>query len=283
MSGKPMLDLDLSREGAPPRDAATLLVVRGGDPGLEVFCVERHAKSAFLGGAIVFPGGKVDAEDASEAWEAAIEPKEVEHRAQRIAACREAIEEAAILPVTGGALDHATLLELRARLARGEASLASVLAERGLRLDLGALVPFARWVTPIAEARRYDTRFYLTELPRGQEGAHDQRETTSSFWARPADVIARFERGEVQLAPPTHRSLEILATAGTVARAKEAAATACLDPICPKVVMQDGVLALVLPGDPEHDVREARAPGKSRYVLRGDRFVPEDAPATGAP
>jgi 8-oxo-dGTP pyrophosphatase MutT (NUDIX family) len=277
-----MLDLDPKRTGVKPREAATLLVVRETGAGLEVFCVERHPKSGFLGGAIVFPGGKVDPADASDAWPVVPSSPDLPDRAQRIAACREALEEAAILPVHGGTLSHAELLDVRARVAKGELALVPYLAGRGLALDLAALVPFARWVTPIAEARRYDTLFYLTVLPAGQEGAHDQRETTSSFWARPADVLARFTEGQVQLAPPTHRTLEIFSTAKTADDARALAARSCLDPICPSLVTHEGTMALVLPGDPEHEIREARVPGASRYVLRGDRFVPEEAPRARA-
>lgn len=277
-----MLDIDVNRPGVPPRDAATLVVLRdveGADRRVEVFCVERHPKSGFLGGAIVFPGGKVDPDDASPEWDAAIEGAASEDRPQRIAGCREAVEEAAILPLHGGSLSHAELLDLRARAASKERSIRDFLRSRGLRLDLEALHPFARWITPAAETRRFDTRFYLTVLPPGQEGAHDDRETTSSFWASPADVLARFDDGRVQLLPPTHRTLELLAGIGSSAEAIALASRMCLDPICPIVVPQEQTMALVLPGDPAHDVREIRVPGRSRFVLRGDRWLPENAPA----
>jgi hypothetical protein len=91
-------------------------------------------------------------------------------------------------------------------------------------------------------------------------------------------VVHRFVGGELQLAPPTHRTLEILATAADTQTALAAARTACLEPICPRLVTQGHTVALVLPGDPEHDVRTSRSPGKSRYVMRGARFLPEDAP-----
>src|SRR5690349_12997588 len=103
-----MLDLDPKRTGVAPRPAATLVVVRDAAAGVEVFCVERHPKSGFLGGAIVFPGGKVDPADASEAWAQVSDGGEGEDRAHRVAACREALEEAAILPVRGGPVDHGT-------------------------------------------------------------------------------------------------------------------------------------------------------------------------------
>jgi 8-oxo-dGTP pyrophosphatase MutT (NUDIX family) len=285
MSG--VLDLDPARPAVAPRDAATLVVVRDARAGgLEVFCVERQ-KVGFLGGAVVFPGGKLDPDDLDPAWAAhanvarvpgvswAVD--EATRRGLAVAACREALEEAAILPVVDGELSHAELLAWRKRL--GEATLRELLASRGLALDLAALHPFARWVTPVAESRRYDTRFFLFVASGSLEGAHDDHETTASFWALPGQVLGRFLAGQLQLAPPTHRTLEILAAARDTNDALAGAHRACLEPVCPRLVTQRDTVALVLPGDPEHEVREARSPGKSRYVLREGRFVPEDAPA----
>ena len=278
-----MLDLDPKREGVTPKDAATLVVVRdaaGG--GVEVFCVERQ-KVGFLGGAVVFPGGKLDPSDGDPAWAARSNAPRAPwtddaSRALAIAACREAIEEAAILPLQGRTLAHADLLAWRARLAKKETSLLALLEGSGRSLDLAALLPFARWVTPAAESRRYDTRFYLFVASAVTTGAHDEHETTASFWAAPREVLRRFVAGELQLAPPTHRTLEILDGAGSASSAVAVAARANLEPVCPRLVTSGPSVALVLPGDPEHDIRESRSPGKSRYVLHGDRFLPEDAP-----
>ncbi len=278
-----MLDLDPKREGVTPRDAATLVVVRDRPSGgVEVFCVERQ-KVGFLGGAGVFPGGKLDPSDGEAGWAACsgapLAPwTDDASRALAIAACREAIEEAAILPVAGEPLPHAELLAWRARLAKKETTLLALLSAASRSLDLAALVPLARWVTPVAESRRYDTRFYLFVAGTATTGAHDDHETTASFWATPREVLRRFEAAELQLAPPTHRTLEILARADSASDAVGLAKRANLEPVCPRLVTSAGTVALVLPGDPEHDVREARSPGKSRYVLRGDRFLPEDAP-----
>jgi 8-oxo-dGTP pyrophosphatase MutT (NUDIX family) len=287
-----MLDLDPNRDGVKPRDASTLVVVRDvrGGGGIEVFCVERQ-KVGFLGGAVVFPGGKLDATDMGAGWAGAatapraprtpIADDEATLRALAVAACREALEEAAILPLVGSQLSHEELLAWRKRAAGGE-SLLSLLTARGARLDLAALHPMARWVTPVAESRRFDTRFFLYVAEAALTGAHDDHETTASFWATPADVLGRFVAGSLQLAPPTHRTLEILATTPDVRAAVTHADSACLDPVCPRLVAhrdsRGETLGLALPGDPEHQVRELRSPGRSRYVLRGDRFLPEDPP-----
>jgi 8-oxo-dGTP pyrophosphatase MutT (NUDIX family) len=290
-----MLDFDPSRPAAPPKDASTLVVVRDGASGLEVFCVERQ-KVGFLGGAVVFPGGKLDPADLDPAWASLSTPPRAPAgsteadvatwRGLGVAACREALEEAAILPLAGTALDHATLRSWQARVAKkrggppAETTLAALLTEAKARLDLAALHPLSRWVTPVAESRRYDTRFFLYVADAALTGAHDDHETTASFWATPAEVMRRFVAGELQLAPPTHRTLEQLAAAGTAAGAIAVTASACLDPICPQLVKhidaRGETVALALPGDPGHEVRQARSPGKSRYVLRGDRFLPED-------
>lgn len=288
-----MLDLDPTREGAKPRDAATLVVVRDvrDGAGIEVFCVERQ-KVGFLGGAVVFPGGKLDAADVDPGWTGASTPPrgprapiaddEATLHGLAVAACREALEEAAILPIVGTQLAHDELLAWRARAAAGE-SLLSLLTARGAKLDLAALHPMARWVTPAAESRRFDTRFFLYVAEAALTGAHDDHETTASFWAAPAEVLRRFVAGSLQLAPPTHRTLEILATAADARAAVALAEGACLDPVCPRLVThhdaRGDTIGLALPGDPEHEVRESRSPGHSRYVLRGDRFLPEDPPA----
>jgi 8-oxo-dGTP pyrophosphatase MutT (NUDIX family) len=289
-----VLDLELDREGVPPKDAATVLVLRETRDAddVEVFCVERNIKSRFLGGALVFPGGKLDDADRDEAWSALVTPppllrgdfagNDATLRALCIAACRETLEEAALLGVHGGAVTDAEVVALRTELASRPGVLAAWLADRGLKLDLGALHPFSHWVTPAAESRRYDTRFFLAQAPAGQSGAHDEHETTSSFWATPRAVLDRFEQGTLQLAPPTHRSLQVLGEVRSLADAFALAAAACLDPICPRLVQQGAgdsqTLALVLPGDPEHSVTESRVPGTSRYVLRGDRWRSEAAP-----
>jgi 8-oxo-dGTP pyrophosphatase MutT (NUDIX family) len=287
-----MLDLDLNRQGPTPRDSSTLVVARDAPAGgIEVFCVERQ-KGGFLGGAVVFPGGKLEAADLDPDWErwstaprgstTAIAADGAALRGLAIAACREALEEAAILPVVGPAPSHAELLDWRAQAGLGTTTLRALLAARGMRLDLGALHPFARWVTPVAESRRFDTRFFLFVPDSVVTGAHDDQETTASFWATPADVLARYEARALFLAPPTHRTMQVLATARDAAEALAIADRSCLATICPRVVVQreptGDTMAIVLPGDPEHDVREARVPGPSRYVLRDGRFQAEDAP-----
>ncbi len=293
-----MLDLSFDRNGVAPKDAATLLLLKDTADGPAVFCVERNKKSRFMGGALVFPGGKLDAADSDEAWRELCEEKDEEApragfaadaahlRALRIAACRETLEEAAILPVNDGALTDDAVLALRTKVAGG-AELRTELRALGIKLHLARVVPFSRWVTPSAEARRYDARFFVCKAPAGQSGAHDDHETMASFWATPKELLARFSRREVELAPPTHRTLELLAGFESADAIIAWCATANLAPVCPALKpvkdARGDTLALVLPGDREHETKDARTPGKSRYVLRDGQWLPEDAPSTPEP
>lgn len=296
-----VLDWRTDGEAVTPTDAATLVLIRAGaGGGIEVFCVERNKQSRFMGGAVVFPGGKLDSSDGLDAWiplaaaprrparqqpsrgTAPFAHSEAHFRSLLIACARETLEEAAILLVCDGTVEQEALFTLRKELETAPDALRAFLSERRLRLDLTAIYPLARWVTPEAESRRFDARFFVAVAPEGQTGAHDERETMSSFWASPAEVLRRFEAGEVQLMPPTHRTIALLADCTSTAAVLTMAESSNLDPICPRLVpqkeAQGETIALVLPGDPEHEVRDARVPGKSRYVLRDGRWRPEDPP-----
>jgi 8-oxo-dGTP pyrophosphatase MutT (NUDIX family) len=220
-----VLHLDPHHPPSDPKDAATVVVMRDRSPaGIDIFFVRRHAKSPFLGGAVVFPGGKLDADDASDlALERCVgtpqraEPmaRDPQHgRALGVCACRELLEEAAL------ALTHPPVTDAECEQMRGEIDsgqkIASILGSRDLVFELSALHGFARWITPAAESRRYDARFFLARAPTAQTGKHDARETTSSVWATPEKMLAASDAGEVFLAPPTIRCLELLAPANSV-------------------------------------------------------------------
>lgn len=271
-----------------PKDAATIVLVRDGARGrersgsgqIEVFCVERSKQSKFMGGALVFPGGKVDAGDSDPEWAALVSGTFDKFA---VAAERETLEEACMLHVMGVehvmGIEHETLIELRSNLAKDAGALRAFLRSRSLKLDLSALHMLSRWVTPTAETRRFDARFYVAVAPAGQPGAHDEHETTRSFWATPAEVLERWRSGDVQLAPPTHATISGLARCESAAEVLAWASAASKEPICPKLVPAGDTMALVLPGDPEHEVRSPRLDVEwSRYVLRGEKWQPENAP-----
>ena len=276
------LDFDQHRAPTHPRPAATLVLLRDAREGLEVVVMQRSLQSSFMGGAIVFPGGRIEPHDARAEWPdgtftAGDGPWwDDEGFAARIAGCREALEEVSIVPVAGEPLRREEAESLRLAAAKPEPALRAALVTLGRRLDLSSLVPLSRWVTPEAENKRFDARFFVARAPAGQEGEMDRREAIRTFWARPASLLEDWEKGAVALFPPTHRTLEQLATHPTVEAALAAARLAPLDVICPRFVLDGGVATLALPGDPLHTVRERLSPGGSRYVLRGERWISTD-------
>ena len=194
-----------------------------------------------------------------------------------VAACRETLEEAAIL-IASGPVTNDDALALRERAKTDPSAIRTFLSERKLAYDVGALVPLSRWITPKVESRRFDARFYVARAPEGQTGAHDMTETMASFWDTPSKILSRFDASEIQLAPPTHRILQVLAECNDVDAAFARARASSLDPICPELVQQGDTMALVLPGDPQHSVKSQIIAGPSRYVLRNEHWRAEAAP-----
>jgi hypothetical protein len=169
----------------------------------------------------------------------------------------------------------------------GEAAFAAGAArelseEAGLTVDPASLVPFAHWITPSAEGKRFDARFFVAAAPEGQVARHDTVETVDILWARPAEVLARYERGELKLPPPTICNLEDLEPHATVEDALEWARRRPFTAILPKLVPQGDTLAIVLPWDAEYaalpgegipiDPAHPLARGRSRFVLAEGRW-----------
>jgi 8-oxo-dGTP pyrophosphatase MutT (NUDIX family) len=175
---------------------------RGGVP--ELLMVERAAAMAFAGGALVFPGGRVDPGDVALAE---LHGGDADENAHRIAAIRETLEEAG---VAVGLAPTGRMLAMRERLYAGE-PMAELLKEAGAALALDALVPFARWLPTGLKHRIFDTRFYLARAPDNAEPLVDGNENVRVFWASARAVLAMAERGEAHLIFPTRRNLERLA------------------------------------------------------------------------
>ena len=162
-------------EPAPARLAATVLMVRDGASGLEVFMVKRHRQIEFASGALVFPGGAVDPGDRDIAA-AGFDDRE---RAMRVAAIRETFEESGVLLArVGGAAGwlEGERAETFARQYQGRAFAEAVAAE-SLELGLKSLILFAHWITPRALPKRFDTHFYIVAAPAGQIARHDGSES----------------------------------------------------------------------------------------------------------
>lgn len=271
-----MLDLDSNRPVVAPRPAATIILLRepsSSGEEVEVCVMQRSVQSSFMGGAVVFPGGRVEAHDSGDAWTGTFTTGsgawwDAEGTAARIAACREALEEVGVAPVLG--LDAAGIAEVRK--AQGT-TLRDELRARGARLDLASLVPLSRWVTPEAEQRRFDARFFLAKAPEGLEPVSDDHEAVRVYWASPSALLADYLRGGISLFPPTHRTLELLVGARSVSAALQTPTRATLEVICPRFVVEEGTPVLALPGDPAHEVKSPRIAGGSRYVLHEGRWI----------
>ncbi|HEY2267296.1 MAG TPA: hypothetical protein VGI96_32055, partial [Streptosporangiaceae bacterium] len=218
-----------------PRDAATVILLRpaeagegelGGGAGVEAFLLRRTAELEFAPGACVFPGGSVDARDGDSGtgW-AGPSPEEFgvlldvpadRARALVCAAIRETFEESGVLLAGSGPGDVVDVSgpdweqERLALLDRRE-SLSSLLERRGLGLRADLLRPWAHWITPELEPKRYDTRFFVAALPPGQHTRHVGGEADATMWITPAEAVAKFERDELPMMPPTIATLRELA------------------------------------------------------------------------
>ncbi|MFZ5480563.1 MAG: NUDIX hydrolase [Myxococcota bacterium] len=211
-----------------PRPAATVILLRDGSAGPEVWLMERNRAVGFMASAWVFPGGRVDAADAGEG------PPHDPPRSFWTAAARELREEA------------------------------------GVDVPIAAMRPWAHWITPEVEPRRYDTWFFAARLPEGAEPVADGSEAVAGRWIRPEDGIRQAYAGELPVAPPTLRCLMELLAYESVAAVL--AAERVTPPICPRFATgADGELYVLLPGDPEHPSPDRVEP-PHRYVFGAGRW-----------
>ena len=196
MDGRPARGEELNAGRATePRQAATVIVLRGGSERLEVLLVQRNPAARFMGGAWVFPGGAVDAGE--------------DHRAAGIREVRE---------------------------------------EAGLEVD--ALIPFSRWITPPQVRIRFDTVFFLAPAPAGAEPRPDGSETVDLRWLSPGSALSSYRRDEIALVFPTIKTLEALEGFGSADELLAWADGREVAPIEPQVVLEGEVARVVLPGEP---------------------------------
>ena len=259
-----------------PRDAATVMLLRpppdgtaetgrAAGPGLQVYMLRRRSSMAFAAGAYVFPGGSVDAsDDTSIAWTGpdAAEwgrllgaPAELA-RTLVCAAVRETFEECGVLlagPDAGTVLAAAEdegWEEDRRQLQAGSLSLAQLLHRRGLVLRSDLLRPWARWITPVTEERRYDTRFFAAALPAGQIARDVSGEADETAWLEPGAALEAAGRREIALFPPTAVTLGELRACRTVPAAL--AARRRMTALIPEVMVAEGAAWLTVPDEVEY-------------------------------
>jgi 8-oxo-dGTP pyrophosphatase MutT (NUDIX family) len=224
--------------------ASTVVVMRevaSGPP--ELLMVERARAMAFAGGALVFPGGRIDAGDHVLAE---LMDGDADENSARIGGIRETLEEAGI--AVGLDVDPAAIPELRRALYAGE-PMGAAFEAAGATLRPEALVPFARWLPRMVNHKVFDTRFYLARAPEGAEPVVDGNENVRAFWMSARDVLAECDAGRASIIFPTRRNLERLALYGSWADAVADANAHPVRILTPWIEERDGERHLCIPDD----------------------------------
>ena len=227
------------------RPAATILLLRDGPDGLEVFMVVRHHAIDFASGALVFPGGRV--EDSDHAFAAAIGAEDIAATAFRLAAIRETFEECGVLlarPRGSDALIGADELRLvedehRAKLNAGAIGFDAILSAHALHPATDQLVHYAHWITPAHQPKRYDTQFFLAEAPAEHIAVHDGHESVDSIWITPQAALDGTGAGRFKLVFATQMNLIKLARHATVAEAMANARASTVVTVQPRATKLD--------------------------------------------
>lgn len=229
---------------AAARPAATVIVLRAGDP-FELLMVRRNDTVAFMAGSYVFPGGRVDESDRPRAGEP-LRP----------------VTFPDLTPEDDEAFRRAAVRELR--------------EEANVAITVDDLHPFAHWVTPEIETRRYDTRFFIARMPDGQTAKHDESETTALEWLSPREAIARFDRKDLLLPPPTWTSIRQLSARTSIDDVIEWTRARPIPRIMPGFRKTESEFMLMLPGDPLMPaIAGWDGPEETRFILQdGARWQP---------
>ncbi|MEO7402076.1 MAG: MBL fold metallo-hydrolase [Burkholderiales bacterium] len=251
-----------------PRPAATIILARDAARGVEILMQRRSSELAFAAGAYVFPGGSVDAADGSPtllARCAGLDETAAKRRLATtehalpfyVAAVRECFEESGVLLAShanGATLDGPIVArlaaELRPRLLSGALGFEQLIIEHDLMLALDRFEYFAHWTTQAGRPRRFTTRFFVAAVPPDQHAIHDDGELVDTLWVRPADALAAYERGEMELLFPTYKTLRELEGVASATHLVERARARVPELVGPPRVAQtrDGACT-VFPGD----------------------------------
>lgn len=259
-------------EAVRPRDAATVVILRDHpEHGLQVFMLRRAASMAFAPGAYVFPGGSVDPRDSGRtigwtgpdpaAWGMAFGADETLAGELVCAAVRETFEESGVLlagPTADSVIDDTRGADWetdRQALLDRTLSFAELLDRRGLVLRSDLLRPWAHWITPAIERKRYDTRFFMAAIPPGQRARDVSTEADRVAWLAPAEAVARMRAGKLALLPPTLVTLLELTAYDSVAAVL--AAEREISPRLPEAAIIDGGVYLMLPEELPYDLAGA--------------------------
>ncbi|OUS96139.1 NUDIX domain-containing protein [Rhodococcus sp. NCIMB 12038] len=248
-----------------PKDASTVILIRdaaagAAASGIEVFLLRRVKGMAFAGGMTVFPGGGVDPSDAEaevdwagpsvDWWAGRFSTDAARAKALVCAAVRETFEECGVLLAGPSAdtvvADTSRYAQARTQLETRELSFSDFLKRENLVLRADLLRPWANWITPVGEGRRYDTRFFVAAAPQGQiaDGATSEAEEVQ--WQSPAAALAHWQGGGSILLPPTWSQLTALSAFGSVADVL--AAEPEIPVILPTLITDEEQLRVEFPG-----------------------------------
>ena len=295
-----------------PKKAATVILLRDRKPrGFEVFLLRRHEKSSFMGGNFVYPGGRVDLDDesleicslskgmtfeeAQTILRGTFSPEE--SFAHWVAAIRELFEEAGVLLAyhQKGNLfqirnrdEQEKFLLYRKLLQEGKMNICEIAQKEDLLFALDQLHYYAHWITPEAQSQRFDTRFFLTRYPSGQEASHDQKETTAGIWITPKKALEENLKGDVILSPPTLKTLEDLSRFKGIEDIFHSLKEEDIQPILPILTKISNDPLIIFPWDPEYEIFQGEkipspinhgrpsqpADNTTRLLMVGNRWVP---------
>lgn len=273
-----------------PRPAATVILLRDSRSaglGPEVFLQRRVSEMAFAPSVCVFPGGGMDERDQADAWLIAesglwsgpppswwaerLNYDEPFAAAMVSAAVRETFEECGVLLARAadhGPLDPERLAQARADLVEHRRPLAEVLAGAGWVLRADLLRPWARWITPRSEKRRYDTHFFVAALPEGQRADGETTEADLTGWIRPAKALMAWREGRIDLLPPTWINMQQIEGAESAAAVLEAAESRVIEPLEPRARKDGDIITVTIAASSGHRDgeltlrRRLSAPGK---------------------
>jgi 8-oxo-dGTP pyrophosphatase MutT (NUDIX family) len=257
-------------EAASPVPAATILMLRDGTAGLEVFMVVRHHQIDFASGALVFPGGKVDAGDSHVRLRCTgVDDADDVSLALQVGAIREAFEECGILLAREAGnpnlVSAARLLQLepyRDALVKNEVSIGDFLEREDLVLACDLLQPFAHWVTPTMMPKRFDTWFYLAQAPADHLAIHDGHESVDSVWINPDAALSGAKTGQYTVIFPTRLNIEMLGASSNVNEAMSMARNRTIIAVIPWTEKRDDGVYLCLPAEAGYSITEEKMEGR---------------------
>ena len=254
---------------APTVPAATILLLRPGSSGLEVFMVVRHHQIDFASGALVFPGGKADPQDFDDALIPYLSgaPDDKDMRAIMVSAIRESFEECGVLLAREKGSDELisgarlkTLEECREPMNNGSLGLLEFLEREQLILACDQLVHYSHWITPKMMPKRFDTHFYLVNAPADHVALHDGYESVDSTWIAPAQAVQEASEGKRTVIFPTLRNLEMLAESDSPEHAIQAAQARAIIPVEPWTEKREDGVYLCIPEEAGYAVNEVKMP-----------------------